>query len=137
MGEDFGSRYDAILGQDFWRDRGATVDYCNREITMGEVVMHFDDSSDETADSTQLLTVISRTERVVRLLTKPSGIGIISNGELAPGVYLGETLTEAVDSYSVTSIVNATEYVTIEPTIVELEEVQNGCEIPAFIFLLR
>jgi len=43
-------RYDEILGQDFWKHKGATIDYCNREITMGEVVMDFDDEPDETTD---------------------------------------------------------------------------------------
>jgi hypothetical protein len=102
MGEDFVCRYDGILGQDFWRDRGATIDYCNFVTTMGDVVLDFDD---ETTDSTQLLTITSRTESIVRLPTKSSGIGIVSKGELAPGVYLAETLTEAVDGYCVSSIV--------------------------------
>ena len=39
MGEGFECRYDWILGQDFWKDKGATIDYCNHEIIMGEVVM--------------------------------------------------------------------------------------------------
>ena len=70
MGEEFGGRYDGILGQDFWKDRGAAIDYCNRVITMGGVVLRFDDKSDEMTDSTRLLTVHSRTERIVRLPTK-------------------------------------------------------------------
>ena len=45
MGEGFDCRYDGILGQDFWKEKGATIDYCNREITMGEVVMDFDDKT--------------------------------------------------------------------------------------------
>ena len=49
MGEGFDCRYDRILGQDFWKEKGATIDYCNREITMGEVVM---DSDDKTTDLT-------------------------------------------------------------------------------------
>jgi len=46
----FDCRYDGILGQDIWRNKGAT-DYCSREITMGEVVMDFDDKPDETTDN--------------------------------------------------------------------------------------
>jgi len=62
MGEDLGCRYDGILGRDFWKDRGATIDYCNRVITMSEVVLDFDDKPDETTESTRLLTLNSRTE---------------------------------------------------------------------------
>ena len=58
MGESFDCRYDGILGQDFWRDKRATTDYCNRKITMGEVVMDFDDEPDETTDLTRLITKI-------------------------------------------------------------------------------
>jgi len=54
----FDCRYDSILGQDFWKDKGATIDYCSREITMGEVVMDFDDKPDKTTDVTQLLAKI-------------------------------------------------------------------------------
>jgi hypothetical protein len=39
MGEDFGCLYDGILGRDFWKDKGATIDYCNRVIVMGEIVL--------------------------------------------------------------------------------------------------
>ena len=104
MGEGFDCRYDGILGQDFWMDKGATIDYCNHEITMGEVVMDFDDKSDETTELTQLLTLKSRAQSIVRVSTKSRGFGIISKGELVPGVYLAEALIEGVDSYCVTSI---------------------------------
>jgi len=129
MGEGFDCRYNGILGQDFWRDKGAIIDYCNREITMGEVVMDFDDKLDETTDLTRLLILKSRTESIVQLPTKSRGTGIISKGELAPGVYLAEALTEGVDGYCVISIVNTSdEDVTIEPPFVELEEVENDCD---------
>ena len=62
MGDDFGCRYDGILGRAFWKDRGATIDYCKRVITMSEVVLDFDDKPDETTESTRLLTLNSRTE---------------------------------------------------------------------------
>jgi len=43
--------------------------------------------------------------------------------------YLAEALTEGVDGYCVTSIVNTSEEdVTIEPSFVELEEVENDCD---------
>jgi hypothetical protein len=46
MGKDFDCRYDGILGQEFWKNKRATIDYCNRVITMGEIVMDFDDDPD-------------------------------------------------------------------------------------------
>jgi hypothetical protein len=121
----FDCRYDCILGQDFWRNKGATIDYCSREITIGEVVMNFDDKPDETTDLTQLLHLKSRAESIVRLPTKSTGFGIICKRELAPGIYLAEALTEVVDGYCVTSILNTSEDVTIEPPFVGLEEVEN------------
>lgn len=69
MGEDFYCRYDGILGQDFWKDKKATVDCCNREITVG---VGFDD---ETPDLNRSLTLRARTERVVRLPTKSKDLG--------------------------------------------------------------
>jgi hypothetical protein len=129
IGEDFGCRYDGILGRDFWKDRGASIDFCNRVITMGEIVLQFDNKPDETIDSTRLLTLNSRTESIVRLLTKSSGFGIITKEELGPGVYLAETLTEGIDGYCVTSIVNTSEVdVTIDHPVIELKEVQIDCD---------
>jgi hypothetical protein len=125
MGENFGCLYDGILGQDFWKDKGATIDYCNRVIVMGEVMLHFDDRPDETTDSTWLLTLNSRTENIVHLPTKFTGLGIVTKKELAPGVYLAETLTEGIDGYCITSIVNTSQVdVTIRPPVIELEEAQ-------------
>jgi hypothetical protein len=115
MGEDFGCLYDGVLGLDFWEDRGAILDYSTRKITMGKVVLELDDKPDKTTDSNRLLTLNARTERIVRLPTKSCGTGIIPKEELAPGVYLAETLTEAVDGYCATSIVNTSEDVTTEP----------------------
>jgi hypothetical protein len=126
MGENLGCSYDGILGRDFWNDKGASIDYCNRLIAMGEVVSRYDDKPDEkTTDSTRLLIINSRTESIVSLLTKFSGTGIVTKKELAPGLYLAETLTEGIDGYCVTSIVNTSEVdVTIEPPAIELEEAQ-------------
>jgi len=55
----------------------------------------------------------------VRLPTTSSGFGIVTKKELAPGVYLAEMLTEGIDGYCVTSIVNTSEVdVTIEPPVI-------------------
>jgi hypothetical protein len=102
---------------------------------MSEVVLHFDDKLDETTDSTRLLTLNSRTESIVRLPTKSSGFGNVTKEELAPGVYLAETLTEEIDGYCVTSIENTFEVdVTIDSPVIELEEAQIGCDNLILIF---
>ena len=83
----------------------------------------------ETTDSTRLLIENSMTESIVRLPTMSSGFGIVTKEELAPGVYLAETLTEGIDGYCVTRIVNTSEVdVTIEPPVIELKEAQISCD---------
>lgn len=42
MGNDFGCQYYGILGQDFWKNNRDTINYCDRTITMDEVIMSFD-----------------------------------------------------------------------------------------------
>ena len=98
-------------------------------------MLHLDDNPDETTDSTRLLTLNSRTKNIVRLPTTSSGFGFVTKEELAPGVYLAETLTEGIDGYCVTSIVNTSEVdVTIEPPVIELEEAQICCDSSILIF---
>jgi len=101
---------------------------------MGDVVMDFDDEPDETTDVNNVLTLKSRAESIVRLPTKSKGLGIISRSELAPGIYLAETLTEGVDGYCVTSIVNTSEDVPIDLPLFELEEIENYDSERALIF---
>ena len=135
VGDYFDFRYDGILGQDFWKCKRATIDYCNRVITMGEVVLNFDDKPDETTDINHVLTLKSRTESIVRLPTKSKGLGVISKSELVQGVYLAEALTEGVNGYCVASIVNTSEEdVTVEISPVDLEEIENDDSEKALIF---
>jgi hypothetical protein len=102
---------------------------------MGEVVLDFDDKPDEMTNFTQLLTLRARTECIVRLPTESKGSGIISKGELVPGVYLAEALTEGIDGYCVTSIINTLEEdITIETPFVKLEEVECEFDDVALIF---
>ena len=118
IGNDFDCRYDGILGQDFWKDKEATINYCNRVISMGDVVLDFHDKPHVTTDLTPLQTIRARTESIVRLPTEFKGFGIISKRELLPGVYLAEALTEGIDGYCVTSVVNALEEdITVEPLL--------------------
>jgi hypothetical protein len=42
MGDSFNFHYDGILDQDFWKDKKATINYCDHTITMGEIVINFD-----------------------------------------------------------------------------------------------
>jgi hypothetical protein len=127
MGDSFDCRYDGILGQDFWKDKRATIDYCNCVITMGEIVMDFDEP-DETADVNHILTLKSRAESIVRLPAKSNGIGIVSKREIVPGVYLAEALTEAEDGYCVANVVSTSVDVTVEIPFVEIEKVENDSE---------
>jgi hypothetical protein len=71
----------------------------------------------------------------VRLPTKSTGLCVISKSELAPCVYLAEALTEGVNGYCVTSIVNTSEEdVTVELPPVDLEEIENDDSKKALIF---
>ena len=53
MGDGFDCQYDGILGQDFWKDKRATINYCDRTITMGEVVINFDNETNKVVNETQ------------------------------------------------------------------------------------
>ena len=91
MGENFDCQYDGILDQDFWINKRANMNYCDRKITMGEVTINFDDDTDRIVRKTHRLTSKNRTENIVQLPTKSKGFGIISKREIIPGVYLAVT----------------------------------------------
>lgn len=57
MGDSFDCRYDGILGQDFWKNNRATINYCDRTSTMDEVTMNFDDETNRTLGKTHKLTL--------------------------------------------------------------------------------
>ena len=115
MGSSFSCQFYGILGQDFWKIYRATINYCDRTITMNDVTMTFDSETDKTKDKIHKLTLNPRTESIVSLPTK-SGLGIIPRSAIVPGVYLAESLTEEINSYCVTSIVNTLEKeITIDP----------------------
>jgi hypothetical protein len=123
VGSDFGCQYDGILSQDFWKKYRATINYCDRTITMNDAVLKFDNKTNETKNETYKLILKPRTESVVRLLTKSKGLGIIAKEEVIPGVYLAESLTEEINVYCVTSIVNTLQKeITIDPPQVKLEK---------------
>jgi len=61
MGDNFGCQYDGILGQDFWKNNRATINYCDRTITMGEVIMSFDNEVNEVKNKSHKLTLKTRT----------------------------------------------------------------------------
>jgi len=90
MGDCFDCQYDGILGQDFWKNKRAAINYCDRTITMGEVLINFDNESNKVVNETHRLTLKTRTESIVRLPTKSKGRGIMSKRETVPGVYLAE-----------------------------------------------
>jgi hypothetical protein len=126
MGDSFDCLYDGILGQDFWTNKRATINYCDRTIATGEVVMNFDDETNKVVNKTHRLTLKTRTENIIRLPTKSKGQGIISKREIISGVYLAESLTREVNGYCVTSSVNTLgEDILIDPPQIELEEVRR------------
>ena len=134
MGDGFDCQY-GILGQDVWKNKGATINYCDRTITMGEVLINFDNETNKVVNETPRLTLKTRTESIIRLPTKSKGHGIISKREIVPGVYLAESLTREVDGYCVTGIVNTLgEDVIIDPPHVELEEVEDNYDNTVFMF---
>ena len=135
VGSDFGCQYDGILGQDFWKRYEATINYCDHTVTMNDVVLKFDDRASETKNETHKLTLKPRTENTVQLPTKCKGLGIISKGEIIPGVYLAESMTEEVNIYCITSIINTLEKkVTIDPPQVELEKMEDECTETVLLF---
>jgi len=132
MGNDFSYQYDGILGQDFWKNNRATINYCDRTITMDEVIMSFDNEVKKANNKSHKLTLKTRTESIVQLPTKSKGLGIISKREIVPGVYLAESLTEEINGYCITSIVNTLERnITIVSPHVELEEMEDECDSTA------
>jgi hypothetical protein len=56
MRNSFECNYDGILGQDFWKDKRAFINYCDRKIIMGEVMMNFDDETNRAVRETYKLT---------------------------------------------------------------------------------
>jgi hypothetical protein len=134
MGDSFDCQYDGILGQDFWKDKRATINYCDRIITMGEVVINFDET-DKVVNETRKLKLKARTENIVKLPTKYKGHGILSKREVVPGVYLAESLTREVNGYCVTSLVNTLgEDVEIDPPYVDLQEIEDDYENTVLMF---
>ena len=90
---DFGCHYGGILGQDFWKDNEASINYCNLTITMGEVTMKFDENY-RTVNEKHKLTL---TENIVRQPTKSKGRGLIFKREIISGVYLAKSVTQESD----------------------------------------
>jgi hypothetical protein len=132
MGNSFDCQYDGILGQDSWKNRRATINYCDRTITMGEVLINFDET-DKVVNETHKLMLKARTENIVQLPTKSKGHGITSKREVVPGVYLAESLTREVNGHSVTSLVNTLEEdVEIDPPHVKLHEIVTMVTLSMF-----
>jgi hypothetical protein len=91
--------------------------------------MCFDKETDKTKAEMCKLTLKPRTENIVRVPTKSKGLGMINKTEFMPGLYLAESLTEEINGYCVTSIVNTLEKeITVEPPYVELEEISESEE---------
>jgi hypothetical protein len=135
MGSSFECQYDGILGRDFWENKEATINYCDRTIIMGEVLLDFDNKTDRAASKHCKLTLKARNKHIVKLPTKFKVHGVISKKELVPGIFLAESLTMGYNGYCVISIVNALgKEVTIDPPLVELEETEDDFDNTVLIF---
>jgi hypothetical protein len=97
MGSDFQLQYDGILGRDFWEDKEAAINYCNREIIMGNIIIKFDSKGDNENKKSRKCTLKARTENLVELPTSSIGQGLIPKIELLPGVYLAESLSKGIN----------------------------------------
>jgi hypothetical protein len=56
MGDSFDCQYYGILGQDFWKNKRTTINYCDHKITMGEVTINIDDKTNRAVRETHKLT---------------------------------------------------------------------------------
>jgi hypothetical protein len=65
------------LGGDFWENIEATINYCDRTIIMGAVLLDYDNKTDRAASKHCKLTLKARTEHIVKLPTKFKGDGVI------------------------------------------------------------
>ena len=97
--------------------------------------MSFDNEINEAKNKSHTLTPKTRTESIVQLPTKSKGLGIISKKEIVPGVYLAESLTEGINGYCITSIVNTLERdITMDSPLVELEEIGDESDGATLMF---
>jgi hypothetical protein len=70
-------QYDGILGRDFWEDKEANISYCDRKITMKDVVIEFDPKSENT-NVPDKITLKARSENLMAVPTSSKGQGLIS-----------------------------------------------------------
>ena len=66
MGDSFDCQYNGILHQDFWKNKRATINYCDHKIIMGEVTINFDDETNRAVTETYKLTLKTKTEGVAQ-----------------------------------------------------------------------
>ena len=98
-------------------------------------ILKFDPKSAKPNSKNCMLTLIARSEDVLKLSTKSLGHGIISKKKLMPVVYLAESLTKAMNGMCITSIVNTLEEdLTHDVPQVLYEEVDDNEEAMTLIF---
>jgi hypothetical protein len=135
MGNSLELQCDGILGRDFWQDRKATINYCDREVIIEGVVIKFDPPHKDTDWKLKKLTLRARSENYVKLPTSSTGIGLTEKQEISPGIYLAESITSEINGLCVTSIINMLEEdVTIDYPQVNLEDVEDTDEPSVMIF---
>jgi len=102
---------------------------------MPHLKIKFDPKPAKPNSKNCMLTLIARSEDVVKVPTKSLCHRIISKKELIPVVYLAESLTRAMNGMCITSIVNSMkEDITLDVPQVLLEEVDDNEEAMTLIF---
>jgi hypothetical protein len=98
-------------------------------------IVKFDPKPAKPNSENCMLTLIARSEDVLKLPTKSLGHRIISKKELMPVVYLAESLTKAMSGMCITNIVSTLEEeITLGVPQTLFEEVDDNEEAMTLIF---
>jgi len=134
IGNEFGIKYDAILGRNFFEDKQSIINYCDQQLIMGDVVVKFDPKPYKISSENCMLNLKARSQNIVKLPTKSMGHGLISKKELIPGIHLADSLIKEMNGKCITSIVNTLEEdITLDPPQVLLEAADDSEEAMTLI----
>ena len=116
-------------------ERERVINHCSRQILLNEAIEKFDSKSRATETEPCRRTLRASTENVVSVPTTSEGLGLLPKNELVPGVFIDSTLTRAVKSFCVTSVVKTMETdQNIELTCVVLEGLDGSESALALTF---
>jgi hypothetical protein len=124
---------DGILGRDFFQRSKATICYATQTVTLdGKTYAMIDKGRSGRitagiAGAKSLIHLPPRSESIVRVPVTPGSpsVGVISKCELQEGIFVAATLTQVVEGYAVTSILNTKEVEVVLPDpVVDLDELE-------------